>query len=494
MGNGKSVPLDTDPRCETLAPIWGPFVDAFVDTLHAKGGAVHPPPPRELRRGGSRGRRASDGDADDAAKRLAEAHALRSPGSPGSVFRPAAERLVAIGDLHGDLNKATRAFRAGGLIDSHGKWIGGATVAVQVGDQLDRGGDEVAILYMLERLRKEARDAGGELIVMNGNHETLNVAGRFRYAFEPGIEDFRRWRGRQLLGAALKAKCGEKPGGCAIVGAAAAAAAIDRKAEKNGEPRIESRGRSGNAPPPGSASGRMYADTGPGCTMPRLAALAPGGPMAKRFLAHQPVVVAVGSTLFAHGGVLPHHVQYGLERINQETSEWIRGDAKPGPPPVHVSGGRSVVWARDYSWPQRHKCDCGVLRRALDGLPGIDRVVVGHTIQQPEGVNAACDGRVLRVDVGMSEGCGGSEPEVLEILRDGAEIARLRWDCKGGRAVREPVTGSLGATATTVVASVAEAGVKPPEEPVIESKLDEARVFSWNRDHKSGWRRRLSTI
>ena len=57
MGNGKSVPLDTDPRCETLAPIWGPFVDAFVDTLHAKGGAVHPPPPRELRRGGSRGRR-----------------------------------------------------------------------------------------------------------------------------------------------------------------------------------------------------------------------------------------------------------------------------------------------------------------------------------------------------------------------------------------------------------------------------------------------------
>jgi hypothetical protein len=38
----------------------------------------------------------------------------------------------------------------------------------EVGDQLDRGGDEVAILYMLERLRREAREAGGELIVMNG--------------------------------------------------------------------------------------------------------------------------------------------------------------------------------------------------------------------------------------------------------------------------------------------------------------------------------------
>ena len=31
MGAGKSRPLDTDPRCETLAPIWGPFVDAFVE-------------------------------------------------------------------------------------------------------------------------------------------------------------------------------------------------------------------------------------------------------------------------------------------------------------------------------------------------------------------------------------------------------------------------------------------------------------------------------
>ena len=222
--------------------------------------------------------------------------------------------------------------------------------------------------------------------------------------------------------------------------------------------------------------------------MPRLAALAPGGPMAIRFLAHQPVTVAVGSTLFAHGGVLPHHVQYGLERINKETSEWIRGDAKPGPPPVHVSGGRSVVWARDYGWPQRHKCDCDVLRSALDLMPGIERVVVGHTIQQPEGVNAACDGRVLRVDVGMSAGCGGSTPEVLEILNDGEKVARCRWD--GVKAVREPVTGNLGAT-TTVVASVVEASVKPRETSVVESKQKGVGP-SWSSDYRSGWRRRLS--
>ena len=236
MGVGRSKPLDTDPRCRTLAPVWSPFVDAFVDTLHAQGAAVHPPPPRRTGIFSARTPRASGGAADDedaaeTATRDAKRHKFRSPGRPGPVFRPAAERLVAIGDLHGDLAKAREAFRAGGLTDADGRWIGGRTVAVQVGDQLDRGGDEVAIMYMLERLRA-ARDAGGELIVMNGNHETLNAAGRFRYAKPAGAEDFRRWRGRQLFGAALKAKCGERPGQCTLLGAESAAAAVEPRASR----------------------------------------------------------------------------------------------------------------------------------------------------------------------------------------------------------------------------------------------------------------------
>ena len=34
--------------------------------------------------------------------------------------------------------------------------------AAQVGDQLDRGDDEIPILFFLERLKREARAAGGE--------------------------------------------------------------------------------------------------------------------------------------------------------------------------------------------------------------------------------------------------------------------------------------------------------------------------------------------
>ena len=202
MGVGGSKPLEADPRCAALAPVWGPFVDAFVDTLHANGAAVHPPPPRATSALSRFSWRRADvltpsGEEKVPNAAASETHALRSPGAPGPVFRPAVRRLVAVGDLHGDLAKTKEALVAGGLMDpSTERWSGGTTTAVQVGDQLDRGGDEVAILLLLERLRKEARDAGGELVVMNGNHETLNVAGRFRYATADGLEDFRRPKSR----------------------------------------------------------------------------------------------------------------------------------------------------------------------------------------------------------------------------------------------------------------------------------------------------------
>jgi hypothetical protein len=50
---------------------------------------------------------------------------------------------------------------------------------------------------------------------------------------------------------------------------------------------------------------------------------------------------------------------------------------------------------------------------------------VGHTIQD-RGINEACGGQVLRVDVGLSKGCGNGAVQVLEILGDGAHIVRLQ--------------------------------------------------------------------
>ena len=363
----RARPLD-DARCAELAPVWGPFVDTFVATLHAQGAAV----------------RAND-----------DARSTADGGASTSYRKPGVERLVAIGDVHGDLAKTREAFRAAGLTNEADEWIGGDATCVQVGDQLDRGKDEVAILHFLERLRGEARDAGGELIVMNGNHETLNVSGRFRYSLPEGNADFARWRARQDIGRALRANCGLAAGACEARGGEAAKANVLPNFVKESE---------GD----------------------RWRALAPGSPMALRFLAHQPVVVAVGSTLFVHGGVLPEHVKYGLDTLNAEIADWMRRGKVKAAPPLSVQGRDSLVWARDYSHVQEHKCDCDLLKETLTMIPGVERVVVGHTIQHPHGITTACDGKVIRVDVGMSKGCVDAKPEVLEILRDGEQISKLK--------------------------------------------------------------------
>lgn len=125
--------------------------------------------------------------------------------APIASHYPAPKRLVAIGDLHGDLGGTRAALRAAGAIDEHDHWAGGGLVVVQTGDALDRGDDERAILELLERLTAEAAAAGGALIQLIGNHELMNAAGDFRYVTAGGFRDFTdgQTAGKQARMAAL---------------------------------------------------------------------------------------------------------------------------------------------------------------------------------------------------------------------------------------------------------------------------------------------------
>lgn len=52
----------------------------------------------------------------------------------------------AVGDIHGDLQKAVTALETAGVLTEHNqsvKWTGGNTVVVQLGDVLDRGDSEI---------------------------------------------------------------------------------------------------------------------------------------------------------------------------------------------------------------------------------------------------------------------------------------------------------------------------------------------------------------
>ena len=71
------------------------------------------------------------------------------------TFLTTESRIVAIGDLHGDLQKTVSALKLAGVLDISESgaplWCGGDTVIVQVGDLLDRGDHEIQILHLFLR-------------------------------------------------------------------------------------------------------------------------------------------------------------------------------------------------------------------------------------------------------------------------------------------------------------------------------------------------------
>ncbi len=254
-----------------------------------------------------------------------------------------AGRIVAIGDVHGDLTAARNALRLAGAIDEHDRWVGGALVVVQVGDQLDRGDEDRQVLELFGRLADEAPASGGQVLSVLGNHETMNVDGWMDYVTEGGFRAFDDLAGLDVDNPELRAF--------------------------------------------------------PAHERARRAAFLPGGPYARRLI-RRDVVVQLGETVFVHGGVLPGHLGYGLTRINDETRRWIAGEA---PRPSHVGDG--PLWTTVYSSTVVAPGTCAVLDEVLAALSA-KRMVVAHVVQG-EGITSACSGRVWRIDVGLARYYGG---------------------------------------------------------------------------------------
>lgn len=354
----------SEPVCADVPPLLASFVDAFVDfSVSGIFFPVHLNP-----------------------------NPSPNPEPVAATCIPAPSRLVAIGDLHGDLYKSLQALSLAGLVDpSSARWTGRDAVAVQVGDVLDRGDDELRLLYHLHRLKLEASRAGGALHVLHGNHEIMNAHGDFRYVTHAGLDEFKRWAFWYRSGVAMKRLC----------------AGLD-------SPRDPFKGI------PKSFPG-IKEEFWEGIRA-RIAALRPSGPIAVRFLAGNQTVLVIGESVFVHGGLLQKHVDHGLEKINEEVREWIMG-LSGGRSPPYLRGREAVVWLRKFS---ESNCDCSHLEEVLAMIPGARRMVMGHTIQE-QGINEACGARAIRIDVGLSRGCGNALPEVLEVY-DGVEWRILTVD------------------------------------------------------------------
>lgn len=63
--------------------------------------------------------------------------------------------IVAIGDVHGEIEGLRALLRHAKAIDARGQWIGRRLIAVQVGDVIDRGPKPIEAWELLTRLQRQ---------------------------------------------------------------------------------------------------------------------------------------------------------------------------------------------------------------------------------------------------------------------------------------------------------------------------------------------------
>ncbi len=100
------------------------------------------------------------------------------------------ERVIAIGDVHGDFDDFCLMLKELGLADSQNHWIGGKAILVQSGDVIDRGNKGREAMDLLILLEKEAAAAGGQVVPLLGNHEVMNILGDLRYVSAETYAEF----------------------------------------------------------------------------------------------------------------------------------------------------------------------------------------------------------------------------------------------------------------------------------------------------------------
>ena len=112
--------------------------------------------------------------------------------------------IIAIGDLHADLDAAKNTFHMANITNEMGKWTRENVIVVQTGDLTDRGPDGLETLQWITELEKQAPKYNSSFHVLIGNHEAMNIVGDWRYVSREDVAGFG--------GAAVRKKAFSKDG------------------------------------------------------------------------------------------------------------------------------------------------------------------------------------------------------------------------------------------------------------------------------------------
>jgi hypothetical protein len=276
------------------------------------------------------------------------------------------ERVVAIGDLHGDYDALLSLLRTTGLVDDKNKWSGGKTHLMITGDIPDRGPDSRKIFDLLFDLEKKAKSAGGYVHTLTGNHEAMNVYGDLRYVSLEEYSSFKTPESAELRERFYKQHLEET-----------------RQSPADGY-----RQEWEKKHPLGYVEHRIQ--------------FAPDGKYGQR-IRKQNVIEKINDTLFMHAGLSPKYASYSIRDINDRIRKEL-GDFRKLEGGFTLDDTEGPLWYRGLA-----KDDTPELRAHVDALlkqHGVNRIVIAHT---PTGgaILPRFDGKVLVIDVGLSRVYGG---------------------------------------------------------------------------------------
>ncbi|SCV74929.1 BQ2448_7958 [Microbotryum intermedium] len=317
-------------------------------------------------------------------------------------------RIVAVGDIHGDMPHFTRILRHLNLLSLKNEWIGGRTILVQTGDIVDRGKDTIALYRFFDILRPQAERAGGALVNLLGNHELMNAMHDWRYVTPEDIASFggerarmeamttgwigRTWRSNYSITARVPLA----PYGLPVP----PSLSIEYAAHTKGIP-----------------SSLKYVQDPP---LPSLRNEVQEDPFSHAAIA------------FVHGGLVPEYLgtlplkpgQTLLTKINAIGSSILQSLVDETISPVQLPSKstdeqkvfwseRGPMWNREYALDEDEDAICERAKRACE-LLGVRRMVMGHTPDFDQ-VRQRCGGKILLIDTGISRAYGGSL-SALEIV------------------------------------------------------------------------------
>ena len=278
------------------------------------------------------------------------------------------DRIVVIGDIHGDYDKMIDALTIAGLIDRRKRWAGGRTHLVQMGDLPDRGPDTLKIINYLQKLERQAKRRKGRVHILIGNHDAMNVYGDMRYVSEGEYEAFATRQSEQRLEMLYDDEV----------------AWIKNNVPEEEWPEFNDEFKKNwiEARPLGFVEHRYH--------------WLPDGEIGDWVLTHN-AVMKIGDYLFVHGGIGPGFVDYSIDQINDAVTEALKD-----PPNVEGTILRTETGPLWYRGMARHPEaeELPHFEAVLESF-GVTHVIMAHTPTKGV-ILPRFGGRGIITDVGLT--------------------------------------------------------------------------------------------